>query len=107
MRTDRGRPHLFSSSNEGSEEDAPEGSSPRPSDPWLAPIHALVERDLVWGGYIDISSRGKPLLQDGFDKIEREVSYFHSERMYTPPKTSSPKYWAQASLRYSIVAQAA
>ena len=41
------------------------------------------------------------------DKIEREVNDFHSEWMNSPPKTSSLQYWAQASLRYPIVAQAA
>ena len=53
--------HLFTSSNEDSEEDAPEGRRARRSDPWLTPIHVLVGRDLVLGGYIDPSIRGKPL----------------------------------------------
>ena len=51
MRTGRAGPHLFTSSDEDSEEDAPEGRRARVSDPWLAPVHATVERDLVcWGG---------------------------------------------------------
>ena len=45
--------------------------------------------------------------KEGVDKIEREVNDFHSERMNSPPKTCSLQYWAQASLRYPIVAQAA
>ena len=47
MRTGRAGPHLFTSSDEDSEEDAPEGRRARVSDPWLAPVHATVERDLV------------------------------------------------------------
>ena len=45
--------------------------------------------------------------KEGADKIEREVNDFHSERMNSPLKTCSLQYWAQASLRYPIVAQAA
>ena len=37
MRTGRAGPHLFTSSDEDSEEDAPEGRRARVSDPWLAP----------------------------------------------------------------------
>ena len=103
MRTGRA---LFTSSDEDSEEDAPEGRRACVSDPWLAPVHVTVERDLVWGGYIDSSSRGKPMPKEGVDKIECEVNDFHSERMNFPPKTCSLQYWAQASLRYPIVAQA-
>ena len=86
MRTGRAGPHLFTSSDEDSEEDAPEGRRARVSDPWLAPVHATVERDLVWGECIDSSSRGKPMPKEGVDKIEREVNDFHSERMNSPPK---------------------
>ena len=50
MRTGRAGPHLFTSSDEDNEEDAPEGRRAHISDPWLAPVHATVERDLVWGG---------------------------------------------------------
>ena len=50
MRTGRAGPHLFTSSNEDSEKDAPEGRRARFSDPWLAPVHASVEHDLVWDG---------------------------------------------------------
>ena len=100
MRTGRAGPHLFTSSDEDSEEDAPEGRRARVSDPWLALVHATVERDLVWGGYIDSSSRGKAMPKEGVDKIEREVNDFHSERMNSPPKTCSLQYWAQASLRF-------
>ena len=107
MRTGRAGPHLFTSSDENSDEDAPEGRRACVSDPWLAPIHAMVERDLVWGGYIDSSRRGKPMPKEGVDKIEREVNDFHFERMNSPPKTSSLQYLAQASLRYPIMAQAA
>ena len=107
MRTSRAGRHLFTSSDEDSEEDEPEGRRARPRDPWLAPVHVSVERDLVWGGYIDSTARGKPLSEEGKRKIEREVNDFHSERMNSPPQTSSLKYWAQASLRYPIVAQAA
>ena len=49
MRTGRAGPHLLTSSDEDSEEDAPEGRRACVSDPWLAPVHAMVERDLVWG----------------------------------------------------------
>ena len=45
-----------------------------------------MERNLVWGGYIDSSSRGTPMTKEGVDKIEREVNDFHSERMNSPPK---------------------
>ena len=41
---------MFTSSDEDSEEDAPEGRRARVSDPWLAPVHATVEHDLVCGG---------------------------------------------------------
>ena len=37
MRTGRAGPHLFTSSDEDSEEDAPEGRRARVGDPWLAP----------------------------------------------------------------------
>ena len=84
-----------------------EGGEQRPSDPWLAPVHVSVERDLVWVGYINLSSRGEPLPWKGIAKIEREVNDFHSKRMNSPPQTSSLKCWAQASLRYPIMAQAA
>ena len=50
MRTGRAGPHLFTSSDEDSEEDAPEGRRARVSDPWLAPVHATVERNLVCVG---------------------------------------------------------
>ena len=98
---------MFTSSDEDSEENEPEGRRPRPCDPWLALVHVSVERDLVWGGYIDSTARGKPLSEKGKRKIEREVNDFHSERMNSPPQTSSLEYWAQASLKYPIVAQAA
>ena len=65
-----------------------------------------MERDLGLGGYIDSIARGKPLSEEGKCKIEREVNDFHSERMNSPPPTSSLEYWAQVSLRYPIVAQA-
>ena len=81
--------HLFISSDEDNEEDAAKRRKARPSDPWLAPVHVLVEHDLVWGGYIDLSTRGKPLSQEGIGKIEHEVNDFHSERMKSPPQTSS------------------
>ena len=45
--------------------------------------------------------------KEGVDKIEREVNDFHSERMNSPPKMCSLQYWAQAFLRYPIVAQVA
>ena len=73
--------HLFTSSDEDSEEDKPEGRRARPRDPWLAPIHVSVERGLVWGGDTDSTARGKPLSEEGKCKIEREVNDFHSERM--------------------------
>ena len=98
---------MFTSSDEDSEEDELEGRRARPRDPWLAPVHATVERDLVWGGYIDSTARGKPLSEEGKCKRDREVNDFHSERMNSPLQTSSLEYWAQASLRYPIVAQAA
>ena len=107
MRTSRAGKHLFTASDEDSKEDEPEGRRAYPHDPWLALVHVSVERDLVWGGYIDSTARGKPLSEEGKCKIEREVNDFHSERMNSPPQTSSLEYWAQASLRYPIVAQAA
>ena len=45
--------------------------------------------------------------QEGLYKIERKVNDFHSKQMNSPPQKFSPKYWAYASLKYSIVAQAA
>ena len=90
MRTGRAGPHLFTSSDEDIEEDAAEGRRARPSDPWLAPIHASVERDLVWGGYLDSTSRGQPMCKEGIDKIEREVNDFHSKRINSPPNVLSP-----------------
>ena len=54
MGANRGGRHLFTSSDEDSEEDAAEGRRARPSDPWLAPAHVSVEHDLVWGGDIDL-----------------------------------------------------
>ena len=107
MRTSRVGRHLFTPSDEDSEEDEPEERRARPCDPWLAPVHVSVERDFVWGGYIDSTTRGKPLCEEGKCKIEREVNDFHPEHMNSPPQTSSLEYWAQASLRYPIVAQAA
>ena len=47
MRTSRGERHLFTSNDEDSEEDVVEGRRAHLSDPWLAPVHVLVERDLV------------------------------------------------------------
>ena len=87
MRTSRAGRHLFTSSNEDSEEDEPEERRAHPREPWLAPVHASVERDLVWGGYINSTARGKPLSEEGKHKIEREVNDFHSEWMNSP----SPK----------------
>ena len=84
-----------------------EGRRARSSDPCLAPIHVLAECDLVWDGYINLSTRGKPLSREGIAKIECEVNDFHSERMNFPPQTSSLEYWAQAFSRYPIIAQAA
>ena len=90
MRTGRAGPHLFTSSDEESEEDAPEGRRAHVGVPWLAPVHATVERNLVWGGYIDSSSRGKAMPKEGVDKIECEVNNFHSEWMNSPPPTMLP-----------------
>ena len=45
--------------------------------------------------------------KEGIDKIERKVNDFHSERMKSPPQTSSLQYLTQASLRCPIVVQAA
>ena len=98
---------MFTSSDEDSEEDAAEGRRACLSNSWLAPVHVSVERDLVWGGYSDLSTRGKPLSREAIAKIEREVHDFHSEWMNSPPQASSLEYWAQASLKYPIVAQAA
>ena len=53
--------HFFISSDEDNKEDAHGGRATRPSDPWLAPVDAFVECDLVLGGYIDPNCRGKPL----------------------------------------------
>ena len=89
MRTGGAGPHLFISSNEGSEEGAAEGRRACPNDPWLAPIHASVEHDLVWDRRIDSSNRGKPMPKEGIDKIDHEVNYFYSEQMNSPPQTSS------------------
>ena len=97
---------MFTSRDADSEEDAADGRRARSRDPWLAPVNVSVECDLVWGGYMDLSTLGKPLLQEGIAKTECEVSDFHSKRMNSPPQTSSPEHWAQASLRYPIVAQA-
>ena len=47
MRTGRGRRHLFTSSDEDSEEDVAERRRARPSDPWPALVHVSMERDLV------------------------------------------------------------
>ena len=50
MRTGKAGPHLFTSNDEDSGEDALEGRRARSSNPWLTSVHAMVERDLVWGG---------------------------------------------------------
>ena len=92
MRTSRARRHLVTSSDEDSEEDEPKGRRARPHDPWLALVHVSVERDVVWGGYIDSTAKGKPLSKEGKCKVEREVNDFHSERMNSPPQTSSLEY---------------
>ena len=92
MRIARARSHLFTSSDEDSEEDTPEGRRARVSYPWLAPVYAMVEPDLVWGRYIDSCNRGKPMPKERVDKIEREVNDFHSKRMNSPPKMSSLQY---------------
>ena len=47
MRTRRARPHLFTSSDEDSEEDATEGKRACVSDPWLSLVPTTVERNLV------------------------------------------------------------
>ena len=96
---------MLTSTNEDSEEDASEGRKAHPRDPWLAPVHASVERDLVWGGYIDSNSEGNPMPKEGMDKIEHEVNDFHYERMDSPPQTSSLQYWAQMSLKDPIMTQ--
>ena len=94
MRTGRAGPPFLTSSDEDNEEDAPEGRRARPSDPWLASFHASVECDLVWGGYLDSTSRGQPMCKEGIDKIEREVNDFHSQWMNfpapPPPQSLSP-----------------
>ena len=90
---------MFTLRDEDSVEDAIEGRRARPSDHWLVPINPLVEHDLVWGGYIAPSIRGKLYPEVGIDEIERGVSYFHFEWMNSPPKTFSFNYRAQASLK--------
>ena len=80
MGTGRAEPHLFTSSDEDSEQDTMEGRRAPISDPWLAPVHASMDRDLVRGPYNDSSSRAKPMPKEGVDKIEREVNDFHSQR---------------------------
>ena len=72
--------HLFTSNDEDSEEDVAEGRRAHSGDLLLAPIHVLVERDLVWGGYIDLSTIGKPLPREGIAKIECVVNDFHSKK---------------------------
>lgn len=52
---------MAQTSDEDSEEDAPEGRRAHPRHPWIAPINLLVERDPVWGGYIDPNTKGRPL----------------------------------------------
>ena len=52
---------MLALSDEDNEEDIAEGWRAHPSDLWLAPIHHLVEHDLVWGKYIDPNTRGKPM----------------------------------------------
>ena len=42
MRTSRAGRHLFTSSDEDSEEDELEGRRARPHNPWLAPVHVSV-----------------------------------------------------------------
>lgn len=59
MKQQRGR-HLFTSSDEDSEEDVPERSYL--SNPWLLAIHPSL-RSHVWGGYIDNSATMDPLPQ--------------------------------------------
>ena len=63
MRTGSAGPHLFTSSDEDSEEDAPEGRRARVSDPWLAPVHTTVERDLVCGGTLILAVEARQCLR--------------------------------------------
>lgn len=53
--------HLFTLGNENNEENAPQGSKARPSDPWLTPIDLLVEHNNVGGGYMDSKTRDQLL----------------------------------------------
>ena len=69
---------MFTSSDDDSEEDAADGRRACPSDPWLALVHVLVNHDLVWGGYVDLNTIGKPLPLEGISKIECEVNDFDS-----------------------------
>ena len=93
MRTSRAGRHLFTLSDEDSEEDEPEGRRAHPRNPWLAPVHVSVEYNLVWGGYINSTARGKPLFKEGKRKIECEVNDFHYEQMNSLLQTSSLEYW--------------
>ena len=61
----------------------------------------------MWGRYIGPNTRGKPLSKATIEKIEFEVTDLHCERMISPLKTSSLTYWAQASLKYPFMMQAA
>ena len=80
-----------------------EGTTTRFSDPCLVPISPLVERDLVWGGYIDPNTSNSPLTKARIEKIECEMNEFNCEWM-NPSQMGSLKYWAQASLRYPLMA---
>ena len=47
MRTSRAGRHSFTSSDDDSKENELEGRRARPHDPWLAPVHVSMKRDLV------------------------------------------------------------
>ena len=81
---------MFISSDEDGEEGAPDGKRARYSNLWLAPVHASVEPNLVWTGYLNSISRGQPMYKEGIDKIECEVNDFHFERMKSPQNVLSP-----------------
>lgn len=108
MRTGRGGTHLHSSDEDADEAPAEGEPSSRtaPAETWFPPAPPHIQ-DYVWGGHLNNHTKGSPLSDAAKQAIQRQVNEFHGERVNNAARVSSLDYWAQASLRFPIVAHVA
>ena len=99
---------MFSSSDEDSGDNDDETPREKQSvDVWLPPAPPNFCDHVGGGGHLDEQMQGAALPADAKAVIEKQVNEFHLERINASGKVKYLVYWAEASQRYTIVAQVA